>query len=229
MIIQKTGNIFNTECQTMVNTTNCLGVMGAGIAFEFRLRHPDMYKKYKNLCEQRKINIGVLWLFSISQTKKILNFPTKYDWKKPTEIEFLEKGLEKFVKMYKKKNITSIAFPLLGASHGGLSPDISLSVMKKYLMQCDITIEIWTYDSSASDDLFETFKNNFQSKHLSLLSKQTSINLSTLFKIEDALKEKKIMTISELLSLKGVGEKTVEKVFQYLNSKPLNEQRTLFE
>src|SRR5690606_31440388 len=114
------------------------------------------------------------------ENQKVLNFPTKYDWKNPTKLEYLEKGLKKFVDTYKSKNITSIAFPLLGANHGGLSPEVSMSVMKKFLNKCDIPIEIWKYDSSASDDLFESFKASFQSKNLDQISKQTSISKSTL-------------------------------------------------
>jgi len=229
MIAEKKGNIFNSKCQTIVNTINCLGVMGAGIAFEFRLRYPEMYAKYKNLCEQKIIQIGTLWIYTINSNKKILNFPTKDDWKKPTKIEYLERGLTKFVDTYRDKNISSIAFPLLGASHGGLSPDVSLSVMKKHLSKCEIPIEIWTYDSSASDELFESFKVKFQSNDLRYLSKRTSIANSTLAKIENGLKEKKISKLSGLLNLQGVGEKTVKKIFQYMNSEPLNEQRTLFD
>lgn len=229
MIIEKKGNIFKTECQTIVNTVNCLGVMGAGIAFEFRLRHPDMYNKYKILCEQEKIQIGTLWIYSISPEKMILNFPTKYDWKKPSKIEYLEKGLEKFMNTYKTKNIKSIAFPLLGSSHGGISPASSLLIMKKYLTDCDIPIEIWTFDSNESDDLFVNFKFKFQNNHLNFLAKQTSINKTTLLKIEKGLLEDKIKTISGLLTFDGVGEKTVEKIFKYLTSTSSNEQKTLFD
>lgn len=229
MIVERTGNIFKSECQTIVNTINCFGVMGAGIAFEFRLRHPEMYEKYKKLCEQKKIQIGTLWIYTVNPNQKILNFPTKDDWKKPTNINYLEKGLEKFINTYSSKNITSIAFPLLGASHGGLSPDVSLTIMKYFLVKCDIPIEIWTYDSSASDDLFESFKVRFQSNDFSLLSKQTSITPSMLAKIENGLKEKRIRTISGLLNLQGIGEKTVERIFQYMHSEPVTEQRTLFE
>lgn len=229
MITEKKGNIFNSECQTIVNTINCLGVMGVGIAFEYRLRYPEMYSKYQRLCEQQKIQIGTLWIYSIDASKKILNFPTKYDWKKPTKIEYLEMGLKKFVDTYQSKNITSIAFPLLGASHGGLSSDVSLSIMKQFLTKCDIPIEIWTYDSSANDDLIESFKSKFQSKNIDQLSKHTSIAKSTLSKVEKGLIENRVTTISGLLNLKGIGVRTVKKIFQYMNTEKFNEQKTLFD
>ena len=229
MITEKEGNIFNSKCQTLVNTINCVGVMGAGIAFEFRLRYPLMFTKYKGLCEEQKIQIGTLWIYTLNENQKVLNFPTKYDWKNPTKLEYLEKGLKKFVDTYKSKNITSIAFPLLGASHGGLSPEVSMSVMKQFLNKCDIPIEIWKYDSSASDDLFESFKASFQSKNLDQISKQTSISKSTLTKIDKGLSQNRINTVSGLLNLQGIGEKTVEKIFLYMNKKDFSEQKTLFD
>jgi O-acetyl-ADP-ribose deacetylase (regulator of RNase III) len=229
MIIEKKGNIFNTDCQTIVNTINCLGVMGAGIAFEFRLRYPSMYDRYKVLCKEEKIQIGLLWIYSINEQKKILNFPTKYDWKKSTKIEYLEKGLNKFVNTYKTKNITSIAFPFLGANNGGLSKDESFLIMKKYLIKCDIPIEIWHYESSASDDLFEKFKSIMQNNHIVFLAKETSINQSTLMKIKENLTNPNFSSISSLLNIKGIGKKTIEKLFQHLIVKNSKKPKTLFE
>ena len=161
MIIEKKGNIFTTKCQTIVNTINCVGVMGAGIAYEFRLRENDMYVKYQALCNERKIDIGILWIYR-TQKYNILNFPTKYDWKYPAKEEYLQKGLQKFVETYQQKGITSIAFPLLGADRGGLNPQDSLKIMFKYLSNCDIDIEIWHFDPYAKDDLYEEFKGVFK-------------------------------------------------------------------
>jgi O-acetyl-ADP-ribose deacetylase (regulator of RNase III) len=152
MITILTGNIFTTKCTTIVNTVNCVGIMGAGIAYECRLRYPEMYEKYQTLCKDNLLQIGTLWIYKASN-KSILNFPTKTDWKQPSRIEYLEKGLQKFVDTYKEKEITSIAFPLLGASHGGLTQEQSLSTMQRYLSQCDIEIEIWHFDPTATDDI----------------------------------------------------------------------------
>ena len=114
-----TGNIFTTNCDVIVNTVNCVGVMGAGIALECRLRYPDMYVKYKSLCKRNLIEVGKLWLYK-SDEKWILNFPTKRDWKFPSKAEFIHKGLQKFIEVYEQKDIQSIAFPMLGADKGGI-------------------------------------------------------------------------------------------------------------
>ena len=92
--------------------------MGAGIAYEFRLRYPQMYIKYQKYCSDKAINIGTLWIYK-GKDKNILNFPTKHDWKFPSKENYLKQGLQKFIDTYKQRGITSIAFPILGADRGG--------------------------------------------------------------------------------------------------------------
>lgn len=152
------GNIFNSKTQTIVNTINCVGVMGKGIALVFKLRYPEMFEKYKEFCQSKMIGIGKLWLYKSENTPQwVLNFPTKFHWKYPSKMEYLEAGLQKFVDSYKEKGITSIAFPLLGTHNGGLDKIEVLDLMHKYLEQCDIPIEIYEYDPLAPDDMFENF------------------------------------------------------------------------
>ena len=79
-----TGNIWNSKAQTIVNTVNCEGVMGAGIALECRLRFPEMFNKYKEVCEKGLLKPGLLLLYK-SDERWILNFPTKTSWKLPIE------------------------------------------------------------------------------------------------------------------------------------------------
>ena len=142
------GNIFNSSAQVLVNTVNCVGVMGRGIALECKLRFPEMYKSYNKFCDQKKIQPGILQIWKNS-SPWILNFP---------KFEYLEKGLDKFVKTYSEKGITSIAFPLLGASLGGLPEDKVFELMENKLSGLqNIDIEVYEYDSNAKDDLFLKF------------------------------------------------------------------------
>ena len=81
MIEIKKGNIFTTKCHTIVNTVNTVGVMGAGIAYEFKLRFPEMFEKYKSFCDSGHIDIGNLWIYKLTKNDNemyeyILNFPT---------------------------------------------------------------------------------------------------------------------------------------------------------
>lgn len=228
MITILTGNIFTTKCTTIVNTVNCVGVMGAGIAYECRLRYPEMYEKYQALCKNNLLQIGTLWIYKASD-KNILNFPTKTDWKQPSRIEYLEKGLQKFVDTYKEKEITSIAFPLLGASHGGLTQEQSLSTMQRYLSQCDIEIEIWHFDPTATDDIFLNYRQHFLSRSDKELSKSTGIGVSIINKIKEALNEQTINSMSSLLNVKGIGDKTLEKSFKFIKTYENSNDKTLFD
>ena len=139
------GNIFNSKCQTIVNPINCVGVMGKGLALEMKNRFPDMFNKYKELCDKKLITIGKLWLYhSNNNNQSILNFPTKQHWKNDSQYEFIELGMKKFLDTYKEKQIKSIAFPLLGCGNGKLNKDDVINIMLKYLSKCEnIVVEIY--------------------------------------------------------------------------------------
>lgn len=226
MIEIKKGNIFATEAQTIVNTVNCVGVMGAGIAYEFRLRYPQMYKRYVEICKAKQLQIGTLWIYK-TDTKWVLNFPTKYDWKFESKVEYLEKGLQKFVDTYKEKGIESIAFPILGASNGGIPELTSLEIMQNFLSRCDIKIEIYQYDPNAYDDLFLKFKNLFTSLPEKVLVERSGLRIDFVNKLRSALEDDRIRSMSRLLSVRGIGEITLEKSFAFIiNYQP---DTTLFD
>jgi O-acetyl-ADP-ribose deacetylase (regulator of RNase III) len=228
MITEKNGNIFTTQCQTIVNTVNCVGVMGAGIAYECRLRYPEMYQRYVDLCKKRQFDIGKLWLYKPDNIKEkwILNFPTKYNWKYDSKPEYVEKGLQKFVETYMKKNITSIAFPILGASNGGIPEKVSLDIMNKYLKNCDIEIEIYHYDPLAYDDLFLNFKKLWNEIPEKELSQQSKLRIDFVQKVKCALNDDKIRSLSSLLSIRGIGAVTLEKSFKFINNHAKSQQDT---
>lgn len=143
--IERGKTIFDSNAQTLVNTVNCVGVMGKGLALEFKNRYPVMFDKYKSFCDKGVFKPGVLWIYKADDGKWVLNFPTKVDWKNPSELEYIEVGLKKFVEIWKEKGITSIAFPLLGCKNGGLDPDVVIPVMKKYLDTCE-GLDVTIYD-----------------------------------------------------------------------------------
>lgn len=209
------GNIFTSKHQTVVNTVNCVGVMGAGIALEFRYRYPKLYEEYVKLCQSGHMRIGSLWLYKREADRKwVLNFPTKNDWKFESKPEYLEKGLQKFIETYKKKGITSIAFPLLGADRGGLDPEMSMKIMDKYLHFAEIPVEIYEYDATAKDDLIEIIYSLFTSGKNQEIAKKTGISLATVNKIRKVLEKKDIKSLSILGKEKGIGEATMEKCYQ---------------
>lgn len=207
------GNIFTTRCQTIVNTVNCVGVMGAGIAFEFKLRLPEMFNKYADLCGSRTLDIGKLWLYRDS-TPWVLNFPTKRHWKLPSRESYLHAGLEKFMATYQLCGIKSIAFPLLGASHGGLSPERSLEIMVNHLATCEIPVEIYRHDPMAEDDLFLNFRRNLLETDHSLLKAAMGIRSDRLKLLTDAVSCGEYRQMNQLIRVPGVGQTTLEKAFK---------------
>lgn len=139
------GSIFDSNAQTLVNTINCVGVMGKGLALEFKNRYPAMFDKYKSFCNKGVFKPGVLWIYKAEDGKWILNFPTKVDWKNPSELSYIEEGLKKFVEIWKEKGIKSIAFPLLGCKNGGLDANVVIPLMERYLSDCE-GLDVTIYD-----------------------------------------------------------------------------------
>lgn len=226
-----TGNIWNSKAQTIVNTVNCEGVMGAGIALECRLRFPLMFNRYKELCANSLLKPGLLWLYK-NEGRWILNFPTKTSWKLPTKEEYLHLGLKKFVETFNFKNIQSVAFPLLGASHGGISEQRSIEIMMQYLEPLDLHIEIYKYDPKAQDDLFNEVKNLLL-KHendIEYLSKETKIQKQYLETLIEGIKfNASLCQINQLINLKGIGPATLEKLFAYKDSISQKASQPTFE
>jgi O-acetyl-ADP-ribose deacetylase (regulator of RNase III) len=188
--------------------------MGAGIALECKYRYPEMFERYKEMCDKKLLDIGKLYLYQ-SSTKWILNFPTKNHWKYPTKPIYLEKGLLKFKETYQQKKIKSIAFPLLGAQNGGLSKDESLEMLQKHLKVVDIPIEIYIYKENASDDLYNIFKTAFLSNNLENLKRLTDLKSNQIKKIVAILENEDLKNMGQLSSFKGIGETTISKCFNY--------------
>lgn len=145
MITYINGDIFNSECKILVNATNSVGIMGGGLALQFKNTYYDMYLEYKKLCELGQHKIGELHLWK-GPNKWVLNFPTKTTWREPSKIEYIEEGLQQFIKSYKELRIDSIAFPALGCGLGKLSWDIVKPLMEHYLMLTDIDVDIEIYE-----------------------------------------------------------------------------------
>lgn len=215
------GNIFNSRLDVIVNTVNCVGVMGKGIALVFKLRYPKMFDLYKEYCLSHLIGIGKLWLYKGEEgVPWVLNFPTKFHWKYPSKMEYIEKGLQKFVETYKEKKIMSIAFPLLGTNNGGLDKQEVLSLMCTYLRKCDIPIEIYEYDASAPDDLFEKFKENWnkipdnnKKDILTDVNTKGRITQKQIDIINQAVSSDSVKSMITLIESDGIGIKTMEKCF----------------
>ncbi|HHH75605.1 MAG TPA: Appr-1-p processing protein [Phycisphaerae bacterium] len=119
------GNILESDAQAIVNTVNCVGVMGRGIALQFKKAFPANFKAYKAVCKQKKLHPGMMFLYDngtlLSKKQRyIFNFPTKRHWRGKSKIEDIQSGLVALVKEVQEKDIESIAIPALGCGLGGL-------------------------------------------------------------------------------------------------------------
>ncbi|MBO9122212.1 MULTISPECIES: macro domain-containing protein [unclassified Rhizobium] len=144
MLVYRRTDLFSSPAQTLVNTVNCVGVMGKGIAKEFKEREPDMFAAYKRICDQKLLSPGKLWLWR-GPNYMTLNFPTKMHWRGPSKLEWIEAGLKKFVSTFERTGIKEISFPRLGCGNGGLDWDEVRPLMEKYLTPLPIDIYVHDY------------------------------------------------------------------------------------
>jgi O-acetyl-ADP-ribose deacetylase (regulator of RNase III) len=137
------GDIFRSNAQTLVNTVNCVGVMGKGIALGFKRRYPEMYDDYVARCEQGDVKLGRPYLYRYKEGPWILNFPTKDHWKSRSRLRDIEEGLAHLLDNYEAWGITSIAVPPLGAGNGGLEWHVVGPTLVRYLAKLRISVELY--------------------------------------------------------------------------------------
>ena len=146
MITYVVCDLFESPARVLVNTVNTVGVMGKGIAKDFKQIYPDMFQRYRRICEDSSLAIGDLWLYK-TNNKWVLNFPTKRHWRNPSHPEYIRKGLAKFVQTYHNLGITSISFPMLGCGNGELDWELQVRpLMEEYLEGLPITVFIHLQD-----------------------------------------------------------------------------------
>jgi O-acetyl-ADP-ribose deacetylase (regulator of RNase III) len=137
------GNMFGSSAQTLVNTVNCVGVMGKGVALRFKKMYPAMFRDYAARCRRKEVKLGEPYLFRLIYDRQIINFPTKDHWRQKSDIHEVERGLKYLVDHAKEWNIKSIVLPALGCTNGGLDWEQVRPLMIEYLSQLDIPVEIY--------------------------------------------------------------------------------------
>lgn len=147
MITYSVGNLLESKAEALVNTVNTVGVMGKGIALQFKNQFPENYKTYVKACKEGTLKTGSLLVTEettlLNGKKWIVNFPTKTDWRKPSEYEYIESGLQELVRVISEKNIKSIALPALGAGNGGLIWQQVKALIEKYLEHIECTVFVY--------------------------------------------------------------------------------------
>ena len=138
----KIGDIFESQAETIVNAVNCVGVMGKGIALEFKKRYPQMFAEYARLCKNGAVKVGIPYLYRDPSGILILNF-TKEHWRSPSKLSYITDGLDWFAANDQELGIHSIAFPALGCGNGGLTWETVAPIMYQKLHTLPIAIEIY--------------------------------------------------------------------------------------
>lgn len=137
------GDLLQSDAQTLVNTVNCVGIMGKGIALEFKKRFPDMFEDYVRRCKAGLVKPGEPFLYRGVFPPQIVNFPTKDHWKSLSRIEHVEHGLQNLVDKYREWGITSLAMPPLGCGNGQLEWREVGPLIYRYCGKLDIPVEIY--------------------------------------------------------------------------------------
>ncbi|MEZ4850826.1 MAG: macro domain-containing protein, partial [Bacteroidia bacterium] len=137
MIRYTTGDIFDAKTEAIINTVNTVGVMGKGIALQFKKRFPANFEQYRQACDAKNFHIGDLLITENNSLffKYIINFPTKKHWRNPSQYSFIEAGLKALLEKVQELQIQSVAIPPLGAGNGKLEWEKVKSLIHTYLSQ----------------------------------------------------------------------------------------------
>ena len=143
MVDLVTGDLFDSEAQTLVNAVNCAGVMGKGIALAFKRRYPAMFADYVARCKDGRVRLGEPYLYRGESLPWVLNFPTKNHWRSAAKLEDIVAGLAYLEAHYRVWGITSLAIPALGCGAGRLAWDVVGPVLHDALGRLDIPAELY--------------------------------------------------------------------------------------
>lgn len=151
--------ILDSPMQTITNTVNCVGVMGKGVALRFKKAHPTNFADYERCCRLGLVRPGVPYVYAADRKRdkpnlaQILNFPTKYHWRDPSRIEWIDGGLGILVQHLQDWNISSLALPPLGCGQGGLEWREVWPLIHHHLGAVHVPVEVWVPEGEEADPL----------------------------------------------------------------------------
>ncbi len=147
MIELKQGDILRANTEALVNTVNCVGVMGRGLALQFKKVFPENFKRYKAVCNKKELQPGRMFIYELNllhNPRYVINFPTKRHWKGNSRMEDIEAGLQALVEEVRKRDIHSIAIPPLGCGLGGLRwADVRAKIEEAFQGLTDVRVLLY--------------------------------------------------------------------------------------
>lgn len=143
MLIQAQGNIFDSKANILINPVNCIGVMGKGLAAEFRRRYPEYFKDYVKVCKDKLLFIGSIHIYNTTD-KILISFPTKYHWRQYSEEYMIRASLLELKNYLKSMPLeASVALPAIGCGLGGMKVEVVSELVKEYLGDCKQNIYVF--------------------------------------------------------------------------------------
>ena len=213
MIIETDENVFGCNADAIVNTVNCDGFMGKGLALEFALRYPELESAYIEDCKQHRVITGKVNTYRVGG-KTIINFPTKYHFKYPSQIVWIDQGLDDFLNLYPSLGIRSVAFPLLGASNGGLDADAVLALMKEKLSKAEL--DVYICHSKRPDELGRRMVEGFNSTPVEEIGRFVRLNADQRLSLESG--KGHIVFFHDIARLPKIGTTTYRALFAFFKS-----------
>jgi O-acetyl-ADP-ribose deacetylase (regulator of RNase III) len=206
------GNLLDAKTEALVNTVNTVGVMGKGIALQFKTEFPYNFEVYKAACKNKELEPGKLLVVKESTKegdKIIINFPTKTDWFRKSKYEYIEQGLKELAKVIQKDRIKSIAIPPLGCGNGGLKWDKVKPLIEKHLGGID-DIDIIVYEPN--ENVKELLKRESKQKDIKLTPARALLLYSMFY--YESLGETSSLFIANKLGyfLHRLGEPSLKKL-----------------
>lgn len=217
MITYQTGNLLEASTTALVNTVNTVGVMGKGIALQFKEAFPQNNKVYVKACKDGSLTVGTLLIVKeslLSGDKIIVNFPTKKDWKQRSAYAYIESGLQALATELKKGAIPSIAIPPLGCGNGGLDWTKVRPMMEQYLKDLPVDIRIYEPNEAIKNQLQQVEKSTKQAQ----LTDKRAMLLYAMYRYELSMGESVNLFVANKLAyfLQRLGEPmrlTFQKAF----------------
>ncbi|MDR0903172.1 MAG: macro domain-containing protein [Ruminococcus sp.] len=170
-----TGNLFESPAEALVNTVNCEGYMGKGIAYQFKLRYPENNIAYEKACKSGQLHVGYIF-YHAENGKTILNFPTKNKWREKSKTEYITMGLDSLSNVINDLKINSVAIPPLGSGNWGLTwIDVKNIIEDRFLPSVSPDVDIFIYEPSKEYKAISTAEPKLSLSSLVLM--QIKLNL----------------------------------------------------
>ena len=146
------GNLLTADVEALVNTVNTVGVMGKGLALQFKRAFPDAFREYERACRAGEVEIGRMHVVErLASPRLLVNFPTKQHWRGASKLEFVEAGLEDLVRVLREHGVSSVAVPALGCGLGGLAwSDVEPRIRSAFVALPEVRVLLYAPQANSS-------------------------------------------------------------------------------